>query len=235
MRWDEMRGWEPLIFIFEIWCIFHPNKVLVYLKTKLEDWRWILVDLQTTNIASLWLQAICCGSEDNWLWSSSFLFCARICTCAFFLSCGNMSQLGFLVKVLHHHDVRVLHSLLFIISLASSYLMCPPVFKSVDWDISWYFGMQKGGQQVSSTCIGISIVVWGSAFVLLLLAFPTGNWLWLVSAFKWVLTFPAIQPLVDWSFAHLWFASLQISRKWKYVNWFDCTYPIGFPSNCCCG
>jgi hypothetical protein len=33
----------------------------------------------------------------------------------------------------------------------------------------------------------------------------------------------------------LWFASLQISRKWKYVNWFDCTYSIGFPSNCCCG
>jgi hypothetical protein len=74
--------------------------------------------------------------------------------------------------------------------------MCPPVFKSVDQDISWYFGMQKGGQRVSSTCIGISVGVWGSAFVLLLLAFPTGNWLWLVSAFKWVLTFQRSNPLL---------------------------------------
>jgi len=46
------------------------------------------------------------------------------------------------------------------------------------------FLFEKGGQRVSSTCIGISVVVWGSAFVLLLLAFPTGNWLWLVSAFN---------------------------------------------------
>ncbi|KAJ7524720.1 hypothetical protein O6H91_17G018100 [Diphasiastrum complanatum] len=43
---------------------------------------------------------------------------------------------------------------------------------------------ERGTQQVSRTGIFITVAAWVSAIVCLIIAYPTGDWLWLVSAFN---------------------------------------------------
>ncbi|BBN04450.1 cystinosin [Marchantia polymorpha subsp. ruderalis] len=43
---------------------------------------------------------------------------------------------------------------------------------------------ERGQQKVSKPAIGITTVAWGSAVVLLFMAWPKGDWLWLVSGFN---------------------------------------------------
>ncbi|KAH9293816.1 hypothetical protein KI387_040976, partial [Taxus chinensis] len=42
----------------------------------------------------------------------------------------------------------------------------------------------RGTQKVSKTCTGITVVAWGYAAVSLIIAWPHGSWLWLVSCFN---------------------------------------------------
>lgn len=46
------------------------------------------------------------------------------------------------------------------------------------------FIYERGGQKVSRTAIGISIGAWTAAVVCLVIAWPSGRWLWLVSDFN---------------------------------------------------
>lgn len=43
---------------------------------------------------------------------------------------------------------------------------------------------ERGNQKVSKTCMAISSVVWASAIVCLIIAWPKHSWLWLISVFN---------------------------------------------------
>ncbi|GLJ36865.1 hypothetical protein SUGI_0744670 [Cryptomeria japonica] len=46
------------------------------------------------------------------------------------------------------------------------------------------FIYERGTQKVSKTCIGITVAVWGYAAISLIIAWPDGSWLWLVTSFN---------------------------------------------------
>lgn len=48
------------------------------------------------------------------------------------------------------------------------------------------FIYERGTQKVSRACTGITITVWGYAAVCLVLAWPNGSWLWLVTSFNFI-------------------------------------------------
>lgn len=52
--------------------------------------------------------------------------------------------------------------------------------------IAQTFFYERGTQKVSLPCWAISAAVWGAAIVALLVAWPTGSWLWLVTAFNYM-------------------------------------------------